>query len=126
MNFQVVEGCPSFWDQKAEFVNLYNDHVPISEIRSQLDLTPVQHMKLVRECSEEGLIKPRRVPKRTKRRVKNYHFNSTSNKFQVRHSGKYYGSYKTKELVELAVQIAREHNWEISIAELRRLVDARR
>lgn len=59
MNFRVVDG-DSFWDRKDDFVVLYNKNVPSKDIQIQLNLTPNQYNKLVRESAGEGLIIPRR------------------------------------------------------------------
>lgn len=60
MNFNVIEKTRSFWDEKPEFLKLYNEGVLSKEIREKCNLTGKQYCKLVKECSQEGSIIPRR------------------------------------------------------------------
>ncbi|WP_406532490.1 hypothetical protein [Methanobrevibacter sp.] len=60
MNFNVVEGSKSFWDEKLRFIKLYNNGVLSKEIREICNLTSRQYCKLVKECSKEGSIISRR------------------------------------------------------------------
>lgn len=59
MNFKVING-DSFWDKKSKFQELYNKNPPMKEIKETLNLSSTQYNKLVKECSQEGSIIPRR------------------------------------------------------------------
>ncbi len=60
MNFKVMEKTSTFWDEKPRFQKLYNDGASMKKILETCHLTGTQYNKLVRECSQEGLITPRR------------------------------------------------------------------
>ena len=59
MNFNVIKG-DTFWDKKQRFIELYNQEVLAKDIRKKLKLSSTQYNKLVKECSSEGKITPRR------------------------------------------------------------------
>lgn len=59
MNFKVING-DSFWNKKSKFQELYNKNLPMKEIKETLNLSSTQYNKLVKECSQEGSIIPRR------------------------------------------------------------------
>lgn len=59
MNFKVING-DSFWNKKSKFQELYNKNLTMKEIKETLNLSSTQYNKLVKECSQEGSIIPRR------------------------------------------------------------------
>ena len=59
MNFKVINE-DSFWDKKSKFQELYNKNLTMKEIKETLNLSSTQYNKLVKECSQEGSIIPRR------------------------------------------------------------------
>ena len=59
MNFKVING-DSFWDKKSKLQELYNKNLTMNEIKETLNLSSTQYNKLVKECSQEGSIIPRR------------------------------------------------------------------
>ena len=59
MNFKAING-DSFWNKKSKFQELYNKNLTMKEIKETLNLSSTQYNKLVKECSQEGSIIPRR------------------------------------------------------------------
>ena len=62
-SFRIVDG-DVLWDKKEKFVELYNQELLMKQILDLMDISSAQYNKLVRECAEEGLIVPRRKPKK--------------------------------------------------------------
>lgn len=60
MNFKISEKEKTFWDEKEHFIQLYNQEKLMKEILKECNLTTNQYCKLVKECTLEGKITPRR------------------------------------------------------------------
>ena len=125
VNFNIIENSPSQWDKIDEVARLYNQGLPVKEIRERLDLGQAIYHKMLRVLVDEGKVIPRGKnyrPSKVKK-PKNYYRHSVRGGFNISYYGEYYGYVKTEEQAKEFVRLMRECNWDKSKkAEVKRRV----
>lgn len=101
---------------EKEFIQLYNNwNITTREIRKKLNLEYNQYYKIYNRLKKEGKITPRpfrRHKKDNNLEPKNYSLNHTTNNYQIRKNGIYYGCCKTLKQAQKMVELFNENGWD--------------
>lgn len=105
---------------EQEFIKLCNNpNISLRIIRRRFGLKYNDFVKIRNRLIEEGKIQPRtfRRKKNTPHKVLNYSFCNTTQSYQIRKNGKYYGNFKTEKQAQRFVELLRENNWDYNLKE---------
>ena len=118
MNFRIIENGESAWDKTGEIIKLYNQGLPVQEIRAKLSISSPSFNKVIKELKETGRIKPRRRPyktrKKQKKKPKYYYRSSNRPGFNIVKNKRFYGYARTAKEAELFVYLMAEYDWDYS------------
>lgn len=118
MNFNIIENGESAWDKTGEIIQLYNQGLPVQEIRAELGISSPSFNKVIKELKQEGKIRPRRRPykKRAKKKKKPKYYYRSSNRpgFNIVKNKRFYGYVRTAKEAELFVYLMAEYDWDYS------------
>ena len=101
---------------KQQIIDLYNNSdLKVNQIIRKLNITPSQFYKIRKQIQPQLNQRPK-GKQRTTSTIKNFSYNHTTNNYEIRKRGVYYGSVKTHRQAERLVELLEMVGWRKELA----------